>query len=190
MSSNLVERVNNLSDSDAVSFLQYFNQSLLDGVTEEDFETLMKGIPEEIKSTPEFSEIDRLSLDEKASIEGEEAVALARDILVLLANNPRFSPLLEMAMDAYANIEHLELRATKEEILSGALIAAMIILAATSVTVSGQWPVVISQIPAVVTTEVLVTTFKQLNSSLDRYFRRGVRSQNQTGGEIPLNRSN
>ncbi len=165
MSSNLVERVNHLSDSDAVLFLQYFNQSLLDGVTEEDFETLMKGIPEEIKSTPEFSEIDRLSLDEKASIEGEEAVALSRDILVLLANNPRFSPLLEMAMDAYAKIEHLELGA-KEEILSRALAAAMIILAATSVSVEGKMVNVKYKIPEEAAVPVLIAAFTKLSSPL------------------------
>ena len=130
---NLVDQINNLSDSDAVLFLQYFNQSLLDGITE-DFETLMNGIPPEIKSMPEFAEIDRLSLDETASVEGEEGVTLARNILALLANNPRFSPLLEIAINNYANIEHLELGA-REEILSGALAAAMIILAATSVSV-------------------------------------------------------
>lgn len=168
MLTNLVDQVNNLSDSDAVLFLQYFNQSLLDGITE-DFETLMNGIPPEIKFIPEFAEIDRLSLDETASVEGEEGVALARKILALLANNPRFSPLLEIAINNYANIEHLELGA-REEILSGALAAAMIILAATSVSVEvkmGDAKVDTQyKIPQEVATPVLVTAFTQLSSPL------------------------
>ncbi len=169
MSSNLVNQINNLSDSDAVLFLQYFNQSLLDGVTEEDFETIMNGIPQKIKSMTEFSEIDRISLDETASVEGEDAVVLSRDILALLANNPRFSPLLEIAINDYANIEHLELGA-REEILSRALAATMILLAATSVSVEvkmgdakgdAQY-----KIPQEVATPVLVTAFAQLSSPL------------------------
>jgi hypothetical protein len=164
MSSNLVERVNNLSDSDAVLFLQDFNQSFLGGIIG-DFKTLRQGIPEEIKSMPEFSEIDRLSLDKKASIKGEEAVALSRDILVLLADNPRLSPLLEMAMDAYVNIEHLELGA-KEEILSRALAAAVILLAATSVSIEGKMVNVKYEIPKEAAVPVLLAAFTKLSSPL------------------------
>ncbi len=164
MSSNLVNQINNLSDSDAVLFLQYFNQSLLDGITE-DFETLMNYIPKEIKSTPEFAEIDRLSLDETASFEGEEAVVLSRDILALLANSPRFSPLLEIAINDYANIEHLELGA-REEILSRALAATMILLAATSVSVEGKMGDAKYEIPQEVAIPVLVTAFSQLSRPL------------------------
>ena len=170
MSSNLVDQIKNLSNADAVLFLQYFNESLLDGVTE-DFKTLMNGIPKEIKSMPEFSEINRLSLDKTASFEGEEAVVLSRDILALLANNPRFSPLLEIAINDYANIEHLEL-GWEEEVLSTALAATMILLVATSVSVKGEIVEVKYKIPPEVATPVLVTAFTQLSSPLLKSIKR------------------
>jgi predicted Zn-dependent protease with MMP-like domain len=135
MTSNLIKRVNALSDSRAVKFLQYFNQGLLDAVFN-DFEQLMQEIPKAVKSMPEFSIIDRLSLDDEAQIEGEEAVAIARSILTTLANNPRFSTLLEKALDKYGDMEQ-----GGKEILAAGLAASMVILAATATEFQykGDW---------------------------------------------------
>jgi predicted Zn-dependent protease with MMP-like domain len=138
MTSNLVERVNALSDSRAVKFLQYFNQGLLDAVFN-DFEQLMQEIPKSVRSMPEFSIIDHLSLDNEAQIEGEEAVAIARSILTTLANNPRFSTLLEKALDKYRDMDQ-----GGKEILAAGLAASMVILAATATEFQykGDWGVV------------------------------------------------
>ena len=80
---------------------------------------------------PEFSEIDRLSLDENAQVEGETAVAISRSILAALAKNSIFSSLLEPAIDTYRNRENLEMGDRSKEILAVGLAASMILLAAT-----------------------------------------------------------
>jgi hypothetical protein len=141
MSSNLVEQLNALSDSDAVAFLQYFNQGLLDGIVD-DFEELIDAIPQTIKSMPEFSEIDRLSLDEESQLEGEEAVAISRSILESLAKNQRFSPLLENALEAYNNLENMQMGGDRvKDILAVGLAASMILVASTakSVQIDAPW---------------------------------------------------
>jgi hypothetical protein len=136
MSSNLAEQINALSDSNAVAFLQYFNQGLLDGIVD-DFEELIEAIPPEIKSMPEFSEIDRLSLDEESQLQGKEAVAISRSTLTALAENPRFSPLLEKALDAYNNIENMEMGGARaKDILAVGLAASMILVASTAKSVN------------------------------------------------------
>jgi hypothetical protein len=135
MSSNLVEQINALSDSDAVAFLQYFNQGLLDGIVD-DFEEVIEAIPPEIKSMPEFSEIDRLSLDEESQLEGEEAVVISRITLTALAENNRFSLLLEKALEAYKNRENMEMGGGKaQEILAVGLAVSMILVASTAKSV-------------------------------------------------------
>ncbi|WP_413167964.1 hypothetical protein ACL6C3_14750 [Capilliphycus salinus ALCB114379] len=132
MSSNLVEQLNALSDSDAVAFLQYFNQGLLDGIVD-DFGELIDAIPQTIKSMPEFSEIDRLSLDEESQLEGEEAVAISRKILENLANNPRFAPLLQKALEAYNNLENMQMGGGRaKDILAVGLAASMILVASSA----------------------------------------------------------
>ena len=144
MSSNLVERINALSDTEAVTFFEYFNQSLFDGLVN-DFDELIEGIPAEIKSMPEFAEIDQLSADDEAKIEGEEAVTVARSILGTLAANQRFSPLLEKALETYGNLENIDellMGGDKaKEILAVGLAASMILLAAsaTSFQIKGDW---------------------------------------------------
>lgn len=143
MSSNLVEQLNALSDSDAVAFLQYFNQGLLDGIVD-DFEELIDAIPQTIKSMPEFSEIDRLSLDEESQVEGEEAVAISRHILESLANNQKLSPLLQKAVESYNNLENMEMgggSGKAQEILAIGLAATMILVASTakSLEIEGAW---------------------------------------------------
>lgn len=135
MSANLVAKIHALSDSDAVGFLQYFNQGLLDGIVN-NFEELIEAIPPEIKSMPEFSEIDRLSLDEESQLEGEAAVAISRSTLTALAENPRFSPLLEKALEAYSSIENMEMGDSRaKEILAVGLAASMILVASTAKSV-------------------------------------------------------
>ena len=148
MPSNLVERVNKLSDSDKVVFLQYFNQGLLDGLVD-DFEELIEAIPLAIKTMPEFSEIDRLSLDEESYLDGEEAVAISHNILTALAENQRFSSLLEKAIESYDNLENMEMGGDRaKEILAVGLATSMILVASTakSLEIEGAWgKVAISQ---------------------------------------------
>ena len=143
MSSNLLEEINILSDSDVVTFLQYFNQIILESI--DDFEEIIEGIPAEIKSMSQFSEIDRLSLDEESQLEGEEAVAISRNILATLTENKRFFPLLEKALEAYKNKENMEMGGDKsKQILAIGLAASMILVASTakSIEIESEWGII------------------------------------------------
>lgn len=128
MTSNLSDRINAFSDLRVVEFLQYFNQSLLDGVVG-DLEPLFEDIPPSIREIPGFSRIERLALEEEEiQLDEEESVAVSRQILQALAQNPRFSPLLEKALDTYADRKG----GVAKNILAVGLAASMILASGTT----------------------------------------------------------
>lgn len=125
MTSNLSDRVNALSDLRVVEFLQYFNQSLLDGVVG-DLEPLFEDIPPSIREIPGFSRIERLSLEEEEiQLDEAESIVVSRQILQALAQNPKLSPLLEKALDTFADRES----GAAKNILAVGLTASMMLLA-------------------------------------------------------------
>ncbi|NJO42236.1 MAG: hypothetical protein HC865_16825 [Cyanobacteria bacterium RU_5_0] len=125
MTSNLSDRISALSDLRVVEFLQYFNQSLLDGVVG-DLEPLFADIPPSIREIPGFDRIKRLYLEEEEiQLDEAESIAVSRQILQALAQNPRLSPLLEKALDTYADREG----GTAKNILAVGLTASMMLLA-------------------------------------------------------------
>ncbi|MFB2935747.1 hypothetical protein ACE1B6_10890 [Aerosakkonemataceae cyanobacterium BLCC-F154] len=132
MSSNLVEKIN-ASDFDSVAFLQYFSQGILDGLVD-DFDELTEGIPPEVKSIPEFAELDRLSYEE-SQFKGKDAVVISRHTLTALAKNERFSPLIEKALEAYNNREDREDMemggGSAKDLLAIGLAASMVLVVST-----------------------------------------------------------
>jgi hypothetical protein len=128
MTSNLSDRINALSDLRVVPFLQYFNQSLLDGI-EGDLELLFENIPPTIREIPEFSRVERLSLEEEEiQLDEEQSVTVSRQILQALAQNPRFSSLLQRALDTYADREG----SVAKNIVAVGLAASMIVTSSTA----------------------------------------------------------
>jgi len=127
MVSNLVDRLNRLDDLQVVRFFNHFSQHLFEGmdVTEEQ---VLSGIPPAIRELPGFSRIESLSPEErKAQPESSESVAIARSILVNLAQDATFSPLVEKALDTYKD----------DKLFAGAILAigaaaSMILVAATT----------------------------------------------------------
>ncbi|PSB16996.1 hypothetical protein C7B65_20075 [Phormidesmis priestleyi ULC007] len=125
MTSNLSDRINTFSDLRVVEFLQYFNQSLLDGVVG-DLEPLFEDIPPSIREIPGFSRIEQLSLEEEEiQLDDQESIVVSRQILQALAQNPRLSPLLEKALDIYADRKG----GAAKNILAVGLAASMMLLA-------------------------------------------------------------
>ena len=128
MTSNLSDRVNTLSDFRVVEFLQYFSQSLLDGVVG-DLEPLFEDIPPSIREIPGFSRIERLSLEEEEiQLDKAESIVVSRQILQALAQNPRLSPFLEKALDTYADRD----ANVAKNILAVGLAASMILASGTT----------------------------------------------------------
>lgn len=124
MTSNLSDRINALNDLRVVEFLQYFNQSLLDGIVG-DLEPLFDDIPPSIREIPGFSQIERLSLEEEEiQLDEAESIVISRQILQALAQNPRLSLLLEKALDTYAD----PLGGAPKNILAVGLAASMMLL--------------------------------------------------------------
>jgi len=127
MVSNLVDRLNRLDDFQVVRFFNHFSQQLFEGmdVTKEQ---VLSGIPPSIRELPGFSRIESLSPEErKAQLESSESVAIARSILVNLAQDATFSPLVERALDTYKD----------DKLFAGAILAigaaaSMILVAATT----------------------------------------------------------
>ncbi|MFN6472559.1 MAG: hypothetical protein RMY36_023200 [Nostoc sp. SerVER01] len=125
MTSNLSDRISALSDLRVAEFLQYFNQSLLDGIVG-DLEPLFEDIPPSIRAIPGFSRIERLSLEEeKIQLDEAESIVISRQILQALAQNPRLSPLLEKALDTFADREG----GIVKNILAVGLAASMMLIA-------------------------------------------------------------
>jgi hypothetical protein len=130
MAAALIEQISNLSDADSVSFLQHFDQVLVNGVTN-DFDELLANIPHSIRELPQFNSIEGLAFGEtKRQLTEQESIKLAKQILVILGQNSDFLPLLEQAWENWK--PNYDKGSTPANLLSAALAASMIIIVATS----------------------------------------------------------
>jgi hypothetical protein len=132
MTATLIEQISSLSDADSVSFLQYFDQILVNGVTN-DFDELLASIPASIRELPQFNSIESLAFGEtKRQFTEQESIELARSILKILGQNPDVLPLLEQAWETWK--PNYAKGPISDIILSAALGASMlIVLGATEV---------------------------------------------------------
>ena len=128
MISNLVEQLQTLDDFHAVKFVQHFSQMLLDGF-EDDPEVLLSGIPDSLRTIPEYTTVENIALGEaEAQLTDVESIALSKTFLDILVQDPAIFPLLEKAWDTYTAKE----AGASKTVLSGALAASMVLFVATS----------------------------------------------------------
>lgn len=128
MTTTLIEQISSLSDADSVSFLQYFDQVLVNGVTN-DFDELLANIPHSIRELHQFSSIEGLAFGEiKRQLTEQESIKLAKQILEILGKNSDLLPLLEQAWEIWK--PNYEKGSTPANLLSAALAASMIIVVA------------------------------------------------------------
>jgi len=130
MTTVLIEQISSLSGSDSVSFLQYFDQVLVNGVTN-DFDELLANIPHSIRELPQFNSIEGLAFGEtKRQLTEQESIKLAKKILEILGQNYDLLPLLEQAWETWK--PSYEKSGNSANLLSAALAASMIIVVAAS----------------------------------------------------------
>lgn len=130
MTAALIEQIGSLSDADSVSFLQHFDQVLVNGVTN-DFDELLANIPHSIRELPQFNSIEGLAFGKtKRQLTEQESIQLAKQILEILGQNSDLLPLLEQAWEIWK--PNYEKGSTPANILSAALAASMIIVVAAS----------------------------------------------------------
>ncbi|MBD2521723.1 hypothetical protein [Nostoc sp. FACHB-133] len=128
MTSDVINQIRALDDVDVVEFFDYFSQKMLNGV--DDLDQLVEEIPPAIRSMPEFSEIDRLSMEEEeVKLDTRESVAIARNLLETLAQEPSLSAIVQKTLEMYkAEME----AGDRNPILSVTLAASMILVVATT----------------------------------------------------------
>jgi hypothetical protein len=130
MTAALIEKIGNLSDADSVEFLEHFNQELANGITN-DFDEILAEIPLSIRELPKFNSIKNLALGEtECQLTEQESLELAKPILKILGQDSDFLPLLEQAWETWQ--PNNTLGSASAKILSGALAASMIIVAASA----------------------------------------------------------
>ncbi len=128
MESHVINQIRELDDANTIKFFDYFNQKMLNGV--DDLDRLVEEIPSTIRSMPEFSQIDRLSMEEEeVELDTTESVAIARNVLETLAQEPSLSPILEKTLDLYK--QEME-QGQSNPIISASLAASMILVIATT----------------------------------------------------------
>jgi hypothetical protein len=107
-----------------------FNRALIKGLTN-NFDEILANIPLSIRESPEFNSIKSLALGEtERQLTEQESIELAKPILKILGQDSDFLPLLEQAWETWQ--PNNTLGSTSAKILSGALAASMIIVAASA----------------------------------------------------------
>jgi hypothetical protein len=95
-----LERLQTMDDFQVVRFFRHWGDGLCEGAIT-DFETIVAGVPDEIRSS-EFTELTDLSDEEAVSpLHPADAAPMARAILEPLAQSPELTPALENALDTF-----------------------------------------------------------------------------------------
>jgi hypothetical protein len=120
------ERIQLLDDFQVVRFFEDFSRQLVAGATVS-LDQIKSGIPEATRALEGFAQIENLTPDlAERSLEPSVSAAMARNILVHLANDTEFGALIERALDTYRDDELVA-----EVILAVGVVASMLLIAAT-----------------------------------------------------------
>lgn len=127
MNSDLLRRLRQLDDYQVLRFLQHFGHELVAGMKVSGDE-VRAGVPAEIRGTPGFKTIADLPPNRKSrALKHREAVACARAILELYAQDAALAPALEKALDEYRDDALVA-----DVILAAGFAVSMVIIAATT----------------------------------------------------------
>lgn len=127
MNSNLLTRIQQLDDYQAVRFLQSFGDELFHGL-QVTGEQLQASVPDTVRALPAYRAITELTPEAKeAALDPEDAGQVAQAILEVMAQDEALVPALEAAMDEYRDDALVA-----DVILAAGFAASMIIMAATT----------------------------------------------------------
>ncbi len=126
MGKQLVNKINELNDSQAVKLFMFFGEQLLRGLEEED---LAIKIDPELKEDKYLNQIIKLDPDlEMKNLSPTESSVVARNYLLFVANDASLSPLLEKTIEEYQE-EHVLI---VETILAVGFVASMLMFASST----------------------------------------------------------
>ncbi len=127
MSKNALEIVNDLSDLDAVRFVQFLGGEIFEGITGKE---VIANIPQSFHSIPGLKELQNLQPDQKKmDLPPQKSIKIARDLLSYFAQDEALGPILETLWEKYKNeSDELFIGA----VLASGFVAGMILLAATT----------------------------------------------------------
>ena len=127
MTENLLKRIDELSDREAIRVLEFYAERVFEGMESSLKETL-GGVPEEFKNRAPFERALDMSDKEGAHpLPEAESVALTWELLRIFARDPAFAPSLAEALDEYRDDTLFV-----GEILATGVAVSMIIVAATT----------------------------------------------------------
>jgi hypothetical protein len=126
MGKELINKINELNDSQAVQLFMFFGEKLLGGLEEED---LTKKIDPGLKTDNNLNQIIELDPDlALKNLSPAESSAVARKYLLYIANDENLSPLLVKAMNEFKEKPVLIV----ETILAIGFVASMLIFASST----------------------------------------------------------
>ena len=120
------ERIQGLDNFQVVRFFRHFSRQLVGGATVS-VNQIKNGIPDATRALEGFEQIENLTPDQaERSLEPSVSAAMARNILVHLADDAEFCPPIERALDTYRDDELVA-----DVILAVGLVASVLLIAAT-----------------------------------------------------------
>ena len=103
MTVSLIEQINALDNSHSIKFLQHFNETLTNDVTN-DFSNILDSVPVLARELPEFNIVEDLALGKiNYELTDQESIEISREILKILSQDPFLLPLLEKAWETYTD---------------------------------------------------------------------------------------
>lgn len=129
MSKKALEIINNpnLSDLDAVRFIQFLGGEIFEGMSGKD---VMANIPASFHSIPELEKLKKLESDQKKmDLPPQKSIQIARDLLSYFAQDATLGPIIEISWGKFKN--------ESDELFIGAalacgFVASMILFTATT----------------------------------------------------------
>jgi len=127
MSKNALEIINDLSDLDAVRFVQFLGGEIFEGITGKE---VISNIPKSFRSIPGLEELENLQPDQKKiDLPPQKSIKIARDLLSYFAQDETLGPILETLWEKY--------KSESDELFVGAalafgFVAGMILFTATT----------------------------------------------------------
>jgi hypothetical protein len=127
LSSEVIEKLSKLDDYQIVRFFDHFSRQVFNGL-DVDMNTILDGIPESVKELNGFSELTRLSPEQKnKKMDVSVSAPVARSILLILAEDRQFGKLLQEALAGFKDDEMVA-----DIILAVGAAVSMILVAATT----------------------------------------------------------
>lgn len=125
MSQSAVELVENMSDEDAIRFLQFFGNSIFESTPRE---RILEGVPVDLVNSPEMVKLRELSPEQReAKLSREDSAKLARALLTAMAQDESLGPAMGKAWEKF---EPRELFV--ETILAAGFVAGMLLFVSTT----------------------------------------------------------